>query len=87
VLAAETPVVRPRPLDDRPNAVAEAPGVFRIVHPWAVRLARGSNLDDWEARVQYHARLGHMKVLDELRRLGLKPGDRVLVAEREFIWE
>ena len=80
-------VLRPEPVNEKTNAVVEAPGVFRIVHPWAVRLARGSNLNDHAVRVQYHARLGHMKVLQDLRRLGVKPGDRVLVAEREFVWE
>jgi GTPase len=83
----EPPVIRPRPVDSRPNAVAEGPGVFRIVHPIAVRLAKGSSLGDWSVRVQYHARLGHMKVLDDLEKLGVKRGDKILVADREFVWD
>lgn len=85
--AEEVPVLRPRPVDDRQNVVAEGDGVFRIIHPIAMRLAQGSRLDEWSVRVQYHARLGHMKVLDELRRKGIKPGDRVLVADKEYNWE
>ncbi len=84
---AEPPVIRPSLLGSKPNAVAEAPGVFRIVHPVAVRLAKGSVLSDWSVRVQYHARLGHMKVLDDLQRLGVKRGDKILVADREFVWD
>lgn len=83
----EVPVLRPRPVDERPNAVTEGPGVFRIVHPWAVRLARGSKLDDWATRVQYHARLRHLRVTQELERLGVRQGDKVLVADWEFVWE
>jgi GTP-binding protein len=83
----EVPVLRPRPVDERPNAVTEGPGVFRIVHPWAVRLARGSRLDDWATRVQYHARLHHLRVTQELERLGVRQGDKVLVADWEFVWE
>jgi GTP-binding protein len=82
----EEVVLRPKPVDDRPNAVLESPGVFRIVHPWAVRLARGSNLADWAVRVQYHARLGHLNVLRDLERLGVRPGDKVFVADKEFVW-
>ncbi len=84
---ADLPVLRPEPKKDRPNAVIEAPGVFRIVHPWAIRLAKGSNLNDWATRVQYHARLGHMKVSQELEQLGVRQGDKVLVAGWEFLWE
>jgi GTP-binding protein len=84
---AEATVLRPRPVDGRPNVVTEGPGAFRIVHPWAVRLARGSNLNDWATRVQYHARLRHLKVTQELDRLGVRQGDKVTVAEWEFVWE
>jgi GTP-binding protein len=86
-VTAEVAVLRPAPKQGRPNIVVEAPGVYRIVHPWAIRLAKGSKLDDWAARVQYHARLRYMSVTHDLEELGVRPGDKVLVADWEFVWE
>ena len=59
---------------------------FRIVHDRAVRLALGSNLDNWDALVQYHQRLERMNVTNALRRAGAKEGDVILVGEWEFEW-
>ena len=60
---------------------------YRIVHDRAVRLAEGSNLDNWDALVQYHQRLERMKVTDAIRRAGAKNGDVILVGEWEFEWQ
>ena len=60
---------------------------YRIVYDRAVRLALGSNLDNWDALVQYHQRLERMKVTDALRRAGAKNGDVILVGEWEFEWQ
>ena len=60
---------------------------FRIVHDRAVRLAQGSNLDNWDALVQYHERLERMKVTDAIRRAGARNGDVILVGEWEFEWQ
>ena len=60
---------------------------FRILYDRAVRLALGSNLDNWDALVQYYERLERMKVTEALRRAGAKEGDVVLVGEWEFEWQ
>ncbi len=87
-LSEETslPVFRPEPVDTRRSAVMESDGVFRIIHPRAVRLAHGSNLDDWEARVQYHAVLDRLGVSEVLEKLSVTSGDTVLVGDWEFDW-
>ena len=60
---------------------------FRVVHDRAVRLAEGSNLDNFDALVQYYERLERMNVADALRRAGAKQGDVVAVGEWEFEWQ
>ena len=60
---------------------------YRIVYDRAVRLALGSNLDNWDALVQYHQRLERMNVTTALRRAGAKNGDVILVGEWEFEWQ
>ena len=87
-LSEETslPVFRPEPVDARRSAVLESDGVFRIIHPRAIRLAQGSNLDDWEARVQYHAVLDRLGVSDALAKLCVASGDTVLVGDWDFEW-
>ena len=59
---------------------------YRILHDRAVRLAIGSNLDNWDALVQYHQRLERMNVTTALRRAGAKFGDVIQVGEWEFEW-
>ena len=87
-LSEETslPVLRPEPVDHRHPVVMESPGVFRIVHPRAVRLARGSDLDDWEARVQFHAVLDRLGISAALARLDVASGDTVLAGDWDFDW-
>ena len=62
-------------------------GDLRIVYDRAVRLAQGSNLDNWDALVQYHERLERMNVTAALRRAGAKDGDVILVGDWEFEWQ
>lgn len=83
----ELPVLRPAGVQEPGPVTKEAEDVFRIIHKRAVRLAQGSNLDDWSARVQYQNRLGQMKVTDALQRMGVKQGDTVMVGDWEFEWE
>ena len=80
------PVFRSRALDSR-MVVRSGPASYRIVHDRAVRLAQGSNLDNWDALVQYHQRLERMNVTDALRRAGVKNGDVILVGDWEFEWQ
>ena len=80
----DLPVIRPRGAE-RP-AIKLADGAYRILHRRAVRLANGSNLDDWSTQVQYHQRLVHMNIARALTRLGAKRGDPIRAGEWEFSW-
>ena len=80
------PVFQPRATDLRMVVRAGADS-FRIVHDRAVRLAQGSNLDNWDALVQYHERLERMNVTHAIRRAGAQNGDVILVGEWEFEWQ
>ena len=78
----------PRP--EQPEAGAGAVRVrdaFRITHPRAVRIARGSDLDDWTVRLQYHGELARLGLTRQLEELGVQAGDRVMVGDLEFLWE
>ncbi len=79
------PVFRPR-MDNTRTVVRSGENEFRILHDRAVRLAAGSNLDNFDALVQYHERLERMNVTDALRRAGAKEGDVILVGDWEFEW-
>jgi len=83
----EIPVLRPAVKKETEVITREPGGEFRIVHPKAVRLARGSNLESWEARLQFQRRLEQLKVTNALKRAGIKTGDTVLVGTWEFDWD
>ena len=80
----DLPVLHPRNAE-RP-AVKLADGAYRILHRRAVRLADGSNLEDWNAQVQYHQRLVQMNIDRALTRLGAKRGDPIRAGRWEFSW-
>lgn len=83
----EIPVIRPAVKKLTEVVIREPGGDFRIVHPKAVRLARGSNLESWEARLQFQRRLEQLKVTNALKRAGIETGDTVLVDKWEFDWD
>jgi len=60
---------------------------FRITHPRAVRIAMGSDLDDWTVRLQYHGELARLGLTRRLEELGIQPGDTVMVGDLELRWE
>ena len=80
----DLPVIQPRGAE-RP-AIKLTDGAFRILHKRAVRLANGSNLDDWSTQVQYHQRLVQMNIARALTRLGAKRGDPIRAGDWEFSW-
>ena len=80
------PVFRSR-MSNTKVVVRSGENEFRILHDRAVRLALGSNLDNWDALVQYHERLERMNVTEALRRAGAKEGDVILVGDWEFEWQ
>ncbi|MGA0275699.1 MAG: Obg family GTPase CgtA, partial [Dehalococcoidia bacterium] len=83
----ELPVIRPLIAEDHRVLELEEDGVFRIVHQKAVRLAKGSNLELQEARIQYHKRLDQLKVTKALVDAGIEAGDTLLVGDWEFEWD
>ena len=83
----EIPVLRPLVRKSTDVVIREPTGELRIVHQKAVRLARGSNLQTWEARLQFQRRLEQLKVTKALRSAGVETGDTVLVGDWEFDWD
>jgi GTP-binding protein len=83
----EIPVLRPAVRKSTDIVKREPDGVLRIVHQKAVRLAKGSNLESWEARVQFQRRLEQLKVTKALRDAGVETGDTVVVGDWEFDWD
>jgi GTP-binding protein len=83
----EIPVIRPKVNRSTDVIVREPGGALRIVHQKAVRLARGSNLDSWETRIQFQHRLEQLKVTKALRDAGIETGDTVVIGDWEFDWD
>jgi len=83
----EIPVIRPPVQKSTDVFIQEDIGQWRIVHPKAVRLAKGSNLELHEARLQFHRRLDQLKITKALREAGMEDGDTVLVGDWEFDWD
>jgi GTP-binding protein len=83
----EIPVLRPEIKKSTDVLIREPDGVLRIVHPKAVRLARGSNLESWEARIQFQRRLEQLKITKALKNAGIETGDTVLIGNWEFDWD
>jgi GTP-binding protein len=83
----DIPVLRPTVRKSTDVIIREETGQLRIVHPKAVRLARGSNLELHEARLQFHRRLDQLKITKALRDAGLEDGDTVLIGDWEFDWD
>lgn len=81
------PVLRPKPAGFRNAVQVVDEDIYRIVHPRAVRLARGSNLDDWTTLVQFQRRLGELGVTRELEAAGVVSGATVIVDDMEFEWD
>ena len=81
------PVLRPEPVHRQRSVELVEKDTFRIVHPKAMRLARGSNLDDWSVLIQYQRRLAELGVTKELESAGVVAGSTVIVDDMEFEWD
>jgi GTP-binding protein len=82
------PVLRPTPVGKKKKSVEVVDeDVYRIVHAKAVRLAKGSNLDDWHVLVQFQRRLAELGVTKELETAGVVAGSTVIVDDMEFEWD
>ena len=80
-------IIKPKVKKPEKIIVRNQNGSWRIVHQKAVRLARGSNLETWEARIQFQHRLEQLKVTKALRDAGIEIGDTVMVGDWEFNWD
>ena len=80
-------IIKPKVKKPEKIIVRNQNGSWRIVHQKAVRLARGSNLETWEARIQFQHRLEQLKVTKALRDAGIEIGDTVMVGNWEFNWD
>ena len=80
-------IIKPNVKKSEKIIVRNQNGSWRIVHQKAVRLARGSNLETWEARIQFQHRLEQLKVTKALRDAGIEIGDTVMVGDWEFNWD
>ena len=80
-------IIKPKVKKPEKVIVRNQNGSWRIVHQKAVRLARGSNLETWEARIQFQHRLEQLKVTKALRSAGIEIGDTVMVGDWEFNWD
>ena len=83
----EAVIIKPKVKKPEKIIVRNQNGSWRIVHQKAVRLARGSNLETWEARIQFQHRLEQLKVIKALRDAGIEIGDTVMVGDWEFNWD
>ena len=83
----DTVIIKPNVKKSEKIIVRNQNGSWRIVHQKAVRLARGSNLETWEARIQFQHRLEQLKVTKALRDAGIEIGDTVMVGDWEFNWD
>ena len=87
VLNNDAVIIKPKVKKPEKIIVRNQNGSWRIVHQKAVRLARGSNLETWEARIQFQHRLEQLKVTKALRDAGIEIGDTVMVGDWEFNWD
>ena len=87
VLNNDPVIIKPKVKKPEKIIVRNQNGSWRIVHQKAVRLARGSNLETWEARIQFQHRLEQLKVTKALRDAGIEIGDTVMVGDWEFNWD
>ena len=79
-------VLRPPPTRLRPRVELVAPGVWRLHHAMAERLAGGADLSDISVAAQFWHELGNFGAILALERAGAQPGDLVRVGGAELIW-
>ena len=60
---------------------------YEILDTAFVQLAKGSDLNNWKALVQFQYRMKNSNVAKELIDLGIKKGDKLLISDYEFSWE
>lgn len=81
----ETPALRPAPMGSRISVKKEADAY--VVHAGSLeRLVRGTDISDWEARMQLMSLLEKAGVHQALQRAGVGEGDTVIIGGTELEW-
>ncbi len=81
----EVTVLRPKPIGHRISVKKDAEAY--IVHAGPLeRLVRGTDINDWEARMQVMSLLEKAGVHQELQKAGVKEGDTVRIGNAELEW-
>ena len=62
-------------------------GVFEVSSPRAERIMPMVDVKNWRARLQLHAELGRLGVLEALEKQGVRAGDTVRIGGAELLWE
>ena len=70
-----------------PKVVKKHKNNFEILDENFIRLANGSNLNQWKTLVQFQYKMRQSELFEELIQMGIKAGDLIKVGEYEFIWE
>ena len=83
--SAEVPVLRPKPKGRRISVVKDAEAY--VVHAGELeRLIMGTDISDWEARMQLMSLLEKAGVHQALEKAGVKEGDTVRIAGADMEW-
>ncbi len=80
------PILRPRPAEGRPRVSVKG-GVFVVEMPSAARVAALVDQASLEARLQLHAYLRRVGVLQALEDAGVSSGDTVRLGRTEWEWQ
>ena len=81
----EVAVLRPKPIGNRISVKKDAEAY--IVHAGSLeRLVRGTDINDWEARMQVMSLLEKAGVHQALQKAGVKEGDTVRIGNAELEW-
>ncbi|MAR35112.1 MAG: hypothetical protein CL714_06255 [Chloroflexi bacterium] len=85
----QTEIIKPRFYKKAIDMVVkkESDNSFRIIDEEIIRLTKGSNMDNWDARVQLFNIITKRKITNMLIGLGIKTGDTLLIDDLEFEWE
>ena len=83
--SAEVPVLRPKPKGRRISVVKDAEAY--VVHAGELeRLIMGTDISDWEARMQLMSLLEKAGVHQALQKAGVKEGDTVRIGGADMEW-
>jgi len=83
----KVPVLRPRPVDVRPEIIKKSDTRYVVKFKPAERMAAMVDSGDWNARAQFYEMLRKMRVVDALEKAGIGPGDTVVIGKMEWEWD